>query len=177
MASAFRRHALRAVAVAYRDYGRAHPGRYAGTMRAPRPGDAAHTAAAEAVLRVVFAVLAGYGITGDDAIDAARAHRAALHGFLTLEARGGFGLSRDIDHFYQGFITAFDTAPGTWAAQPDPTAGDPGTPEAAAASGVLTWLSKPRTALARTRSWTGSHDSVQAGIRAVGSEACNSVPR
>jgi hypothetical protein len=34
------------------------------------------------VLQVVFAVLAGYGITGDDAIDATR----ALRGFLTLGA-------------------------------------------------------------------------------------------
>jgi AcrR family transcriptional regulator len=104
--------ALHAVAGAYRDYGRAHPGRYA---------------AADAVLRVVFAVLAGYGITGDDAIDAAGALRAALHGFLALEAGGGFGMPRDIDRSYQRFITAFDTILGTWAAQPDPPAGDPGT--------------------------------------------------
>lgn len=84
--------ALRAVAGAYRDYGRAHPGRYAA-----------------AVLRVVFAVLAGYGITGDDAIDATRAPR----GFRTLEAGGGFGMPRDIDRSYQRFITAFDTALGS----------------------------------------------------------------
>jgi AcrR family transcriptional regulator len=120
--------ALRAIAGAYLDYGRAHPGRYAATVRAPRPDDADHTAAADAVLRVVFAVLAGYGITGDDAIDATRALRAALHGFLTLEAGGGFGMPRDIDRSYQRFITAFDTALGTWASQPDRPAGDPAPP-------------------------------------------------
>lgn len=116
--------ALRAVADAYRDYGRAHPGRYAATVRAPGPTDTAHNAAAEAVLRVVFAVLAGYQITGDDAVDAARALRAALHGFLTLEAAGGFGMPRDIDRSYDRLITAFDTALSNWSPQP----AAPGTP-------------------------------------------------
>jgi Tetracyclin repressor-like, C-terminal domain len=83
----------------------------AGIAARSRPGDAAHIAAADAVLRVVFAVLAGYGITGKDAIDAVRALRAVLHGFLTLEA-DGFGMPRDIDRSYQRFITAFDTALG-----------------------------------------------------------------
>lgn len=110
--------ALRAVADSYRDYGRAHPGRYAATIRAPRPDNAGHNAAAEAVLHVVLAVLAGYGITGDDAIDATRALRAALHGFLALEAGGGFGMPHDIDRSYQRFITAFDTALNNWAARP-----------------------------------------------------------
>lgn len=121
--------ALHAVADAYRDYGRAHPGRYAATVRAPQPDDAAHTAAADAVLRVVFAVLAGYGIAGDDAIDAARALRAALHGFVTLEAGGGFGLPRDIDRSYQRFITAFDTALSNWAGQPGRPAAEPSPPK------------------------------------------------
>jgi AcrR family transcriptional regulator len=110
--------ALRAVADAYRDYGRAHPGRYAATVRAPRPADTAHHTAADAVLRVAFAVLAGYHITGDDAIDATRALRAALHGFLTLEAAGGFGMPRDIDRSYDRFITAFDAALANWSRQP-----------------------------------------------------------
>src|SRR5215218_3804587 len=39
---------LRALAGAYRDYARQHPGRYAATVRAPRPGDEAHAVAAEA---------------------------------------------------------------------------------------------------------------------------------
>ena len=39
---------LRALAGAYRDYARQHPGRYAATVRAPRPDDEAHAVAAEA---------------------------------------------------------------------------------------------------------------------------------
>jgi AcrR family transcriptional regulator len=97
--------ALRGLADAYLAYGRAHPGRYAATVRAPADGDSAHAAAADSVLRVVLAVLAGYGLTGDAAIDAARALRAGLHGFVTLEAAGGFGLPRDIDRSYDRFVS------------------------------------------------------------------------
>jgi AcrR family transcriptional regulator len=108
--------ALRAIAHAYRAYGRSHPGRYAATIRAPGADDAEHMAAAEAVLRVVFAVLAGYGLGGDDAVDATRALRSAMHGFVTIEAAGGFGMPHDVDRSYERLITAFDTALSGWAA-------------------------------------------------------------
>jgi AcrR family transcriptional regulator len=106
--------ALRALAGAYRDYARQHPGRYAATVRAPLPGDEAHAAAAEAVLRVVCAVLAGYGVDGDDAVDAARTVRSALHGFVVLEASGGFGLPRDVDRSFDRLVTALDAALADW---------------------------------------------------------------
>jgi AcrR family transcriptional regulator len=106
--------ALHAVAAAYRDYGRAHPGRYAATVRAPDPSDEAHTAAADATLRVVLAVLAGYGITGDDAVDATRSLRAALYGFVTLEAAGGFGMPREVDRSFDRFLASFDAALTGW---------------------------------------------------------------
>jgi AcrR family transcriptional regulator len=105
---------LRALAGAYRTYARQHPGRYAATVRAPRPGDEAHAVAAEAVLRVVYAVLGGYGLDGDDAVDAARTLRAALHGFVVLEASGGFGLPRDVDRSFDRLVTALDTALTDW---------------------------------------------------------------
>lgn len=106
--------ALHAVANAYRDYSRAHPGRYAATIRAPSPDSVEHAEAADAVLRVVLAILGGYGITGDDAIDATRALRAALHGFVSLEAGGGFGMPREIDRSYERFIATFDVALTNW---------------------------------------------------------------
>jgi AcrR family transcriptional regulator len=112
--------ALRAVAAAYRGYGQRHPGRYAATVRAPAPEDVEHNAAAESVLRVVLAVLAGYGVTGDDAIDAARALRSALHGFLTLEAAGGFGMPADIDRSYRRLIDGFDVTLHGWASAGSP---------------------------------------------------------
>ncbi|MGY1718822.1 TetR-like C-terminal domain-containing protein [Blastococcus sp. SYSU DS0552] len=80
----------------------------------PLPDRARHLAAADAVLRVVLAVLAGYGLTGVDAIDATRSLRAALHGFVTLEAAGGFGMPREIDRSFDRFLAAFDSALRGW---------------------------------------------------------------
>lgn len=71
-------------------------------------------AAADAVLRVVFAILAGYGITGDHGVDATRSLRAGLHGFVTLEAAGAFGMPRDLDRSFDRFLTAFHTALTGW---------------------------------------------------------------
>lgn len=106
--------ALGALADAFRSYGRDYPGRYAATVRAPAGDDEAHGTAADAVLRVVLAVLAGYGLAGDDAVDAARALRAALHGFVALEAGGGFGLPRDVDRSFDRLVGALDTAFAGW---------------------------------------------------------------
>lgn len=102
--------ALTAIADAYRAYGRTHPGRYAATVRAPDPDDAEHLAAAAAVLQVVFAVLAGYGITGDEAVDVTRSLRASLHGFVTLETAGGFGMPNDVDRSFARMLSDFDRA-------------------------------------------------------------------
>jgi AcrR family transcriptional regulator len=106
--------ALVAVATAYRRFGHDHPGRYAATVRAPAPDDAKHQAAAAAVLRVVLAVLAGYRLEGDDAIDATRAIRAALHGFLTLEAGGGFGMVQDVDRSFDRMVGGMHLALTSW---------------------------------------------------------------
>jgi AcrR family transcriptional regulator len=109
-----RRERLAALARAYRAYALAHPGRYAATVRAPDPADAEWAAASDAVLRVVFDVLAGYGLSGVDAIDATRALRAALHGFVALETLGGFGLPRDVERSFERLVEICDAALRTW---------------------------------------------------------------
>ncbi len=106
--------ALHALAHAYRDFARRHPGRYAATVRAPAPGDERHGSAADAVLRVVLAVLDGYGLADDDAIDAARTVRAALHGFVALETAGGFGLPREVDRSFDRLVRALQQALVSW---------------------------------------------------------------
>jgi AcrR family transcriptional regulator len=108
--------ALHAIADAYRAYATAHPGRYAASVRAPTPGDAEHLAAAAAAQTVFSAVLAGYGITGPDAIDAIRGLRAAMHGFVALEEAGGFGMPQSVDASYARLVDALDTALSTWPA-------------------------------------------------------------
>jgi AcrR family transcriptional regulator len=108
--------ALRAVADAYRGFGHQHPGRYAATVRAPARDDDEHTAAAESVLRVVLAVLGGYGLSGDDAVDATRALRAGLHGFVALEAGGGFGMPQDVDRSFRRMVDGMDLTLARWVA-------------------------------------------------------------
>lgn len=100
--------ALRAIAAAYRRFAREHPGRYAATLRAPDPGNARLVAASDEVLEIVLAVLGGYGLHGPAAIDATRALRSALHGWVDLERSGGFGLPRDVDRSFDAMIEGFD---------------------------------------------------------------------
>lgn len=106
--------ALRGLAHAYRSWAIEHPGRYAATVRAPDPSNAEAIAAADAAVRAVLAVLEGYGLRGEDLIDAARSLRASLHGFVALEATGGFGLPRSIeasfDRHVQYLVTALEAS-------------------------------------------------------------------
>lgn len=106
--------ALHAIADAYRTWATTSPGRYAATLRAPEPGDATHLAASDAAVATLVAVMDGYGITGEDAIHAIRSVRAALHGFVSLEAAGGFGLPQDVDASFARMVRALDRSLAVW---------------------------------------------------------------
>lgn len=92
--------ALRAVARAYRSYAREHPGRYAATVAAPAPGDDEVADVARRAVEVIVAVLAGWGFEGEQILHRVRVIRSGLHGFVTIEAEGGFGLPLDIDESF-----------------------------------------------------------------------------
>jgi AcrR family transcriptional regulator len=98
--------ALTAMAHAYRAYALRHPGRYAATQRAPAPDDAEMLAVAGRAVDVILAILRGYGLEGDDAIHAARAVRSALHGFVSLETAGGFGIPVALDESFDRMVAA-----------------------------------------------------------------------
>ena len=96
--------AVQALAVAYRGWARAHPGRYAAIQRASDND----SAAAERLVETVLAVLRGYGLSGAEAIHHARAVRAALHGFLVLETGGGFGLALEVDESFDRLVAILE---------------------------------------------------------------------
>jgi AcrR family transcriptional regulator len=98
--------ALQGIADAYRRYVLEHPGLYSATIRAPEAEDRARLEAADSLLAIVYAVLAGYGIEGDDAVHAARALRSGLHGFASIEAAGGFGMPADRDESFRRMVAA-----------------------------------------------------------------------
>ncbi len=113
--------AIVSMARAYRAWAHEHPGCYAAGQRAPAPGDTEEETASQAAVDVVADVLSGFDLAGDDAIDAIRALRSALHGFVSLEAAGGFGLPVDVDRSFDRLVGGIVTAFSNWA--DDPAAG------------------------------------------------------
>lgn len=106
--------ALRWVAHAYRDYALAHPGRYAMTQRVPDARDPDHQAAGEQAVNALLAALRGYGLDGEDAIDATRLTRSALHGFVSLQVDDGFGLPQDVGRSFERLISALHVSLSNW---------------------------------------------------------------
>lgn len=102
--------ALRAIALAYRSFATRHPGMYASLQPAGDP-DQAFTH----LVGVVVAALRGYGLEGNDAIHAVRIVRSALHGFVSLELEGGFGLPLDLDDTFDRLIAVLDRGLGSTA--------------------------------------------------------------
>jgi AcrR family transcriptional regulator len=100
--------ALRAVADVYRRYAHEHPGTYSALQHAPPADDEEAQAAGAQVVGVVVAVLRGYGLESDDAIHATRVIRAALHGFVALEAEGGFAMPLDLDESFARLVATLD---------------------------------------------------------------------
>jgi AcrR family transcriptional regulator len=110
--------ALHAMACAYRDYAAASPALCAASIRAPDPADAEHLAAAEAAVAVVRSALSGYQLGADDMVHAVRCFRVALHGFVTLDAGGGFGMPQSVDTTFTRLVDSLDTAFRAWTAAP-----------------------------------------------------------
>jgi AcrR family transcriptional regulator len=102
--------ALRALAGAYRDWARERPGLYAAAQSAPAAGDAEDESASAAVVTVVFDALRGYGDDEDLLVDATRTLRAGLHGFVALEAAGGYALPRPLDASMGWWLDSLDRA-------------------------------------------------------------------
>lgn len=98
---------LRAMADALRDYARRHPGRYRAVQVGGWPQDDDATAVKVAAARTVELMsdtVAGLGVPAARHVDAVRAVRAALHGFVVLELDGGFGMPDDVDASYRYLV-------------------------------------------------------------------------
>lgn len=102
--------ALMSVSKAYRAYIKESPGVYLASLRSSgtQPSPDAELSAAEAVsLRVTVAVVASFGLSGEDAIHAVRGLRSLVHGFATLEIAGGFGLPLNLDESFDRLLQMF----------------------------------------------------------------------
>ena len=102
-----RAEAIFALADTYRAYAREAPGRYALTLQAPDHGDHELQALAQQLVDVLRAVLAPYRLGEEEAIHAIRSLRSIVHGFLSLEVAGGFGMPVDLDASFHWLINLY----------------------------------------------------------------------
>ena len=96
--------ALETMAHAYRAYAAEHPGCYAATVAAPADSDAEHAAAAAEPVGIVVAVIRPWELGPEDELHAVRVIRSGLHGFIALEAGGGFALPLDLDASFAALV-------------------------------------------------------------------------
>jgi AcrR family transcriptional regulator len=108
--------AIRALATAYRGYLRAHPHRHALVEVAAT--DPVVRAASDRVAEVALAAVRGYGLSGSAEVHAVRCVRAAVHGFVRLEAIGGFGLPEDVDATFDHLLAMLVRGVSTIATKP-----------------------------------------------------------
>ncbi len=99
--------AVVALAEAYHAYAVAHPGRYAATVRAPGPDDTELQQAAEQLIVILAKVLEPYQLGEEMLLHTIRALRSIVHGFVSLESSGGFGLPLSRDASFHYLISLF----------------------------------------------------------------------
>jgi AcrR family transcriptional regulator len=106
--------ALAAFAAAYRDYAKAHPGRFtAARMTVPLDSPAADAARRHSDL--TRALLRGYALGEPAETDAVRLLGATILGYVTLEAAGSYRHNaRDADASWNAAIDALDVALTSW---------------------------------------------------------------
>lgn len=87
----------------------------------PAPGDLEDEAVSLTAIQVITDVLTAYELAGDDAIDAIRALRSTLHGFVTFGAAGSFAMSASVDRSFERLVHGFTVALSQWTATGTPT--------------------------------------------------------
>jgi AcrR family transcriptional regulator len=111
--------AVRALALETRRFVHQHPALYESTVLTAVGDSKEVRKAAEGVLATLYSVLAGYGITGTEAVHAARYLRSLLHGFNSLELAGGFGLNVRLSESYDRMIDMLAQDLKQWTALQD----------------------------------------------------------
>ncbi|QKV96679.1 WHG domain-containing protein [Streptomyces sp. NA02950] len=115
--------ALVAFADAYRTYALERPGRYAATQIQIDPALAAESAGARRKIELTYSMLRGYGLSEPDLTDAVRLLRSTFHGFVSLEAGGGFGHPRDLGASWERTVAALHIALEHWPSTGSRTSG------------------------------------------------------
>ncbi|MFP7298833.1 TetR/AcrR family transcriptional regulator [Neobacillus niacini] len=99
--------AVLSISHAYVDFTRKHPGIYEATLMAPDMEDDDVQRAGYRIVDLTVRVLQAYRLEGDTAIHAVRGFRSILHGFSSLEQRGGFKMAVNLNESLEIIIKAF----------------------------------------------------------------------
>ncbi|MGW3292949.1 TetR/AcrR family transcriptional regulator [Streptomyces xiamenensis] len=114
------RDALAALGDVYRDYARAHPGRYAAAQLRLDPQAAAASAGGRHA-RMTRAILRGYALEEPDQTHAVRLLGSVFHGYVSLELGGGFSHSApDTQETWTRILDSLDALLRHWPAPTPP---------------------------------------------------------
>ncbi|MFK8846203.1 TetR/AcrR family transcriptional regulator [Streptomyces sp. Ac-502] len=118
--------ALVAFADAWREYAAAHPGRYMATQLPLKidPALAANAPGPRRAVELTYGMLRGYGLAEPDLTDAVRLLRSTFHGFVALEAAGGFAHERSPQDSWVRALDALHTALTHWPSPRETREGD-----------------------------------------------------
>ncbi|MFF2374627.1 TetR/AcrR family transcriptional regulator [Streptomyces xiamenensis] len=117
------RDALAALGDVYRDYARAHPGRYAAAQLRLDPQAAAASAGGRHA-RMTRAILRGYALEEPDQTHAVRLLGSVFHGYVSLELGGGFSHSApDTQETWTRILDSLDALLRHWPAPTPPANG------------------------------------------------------
>lgn len=95
------------ISEAYLSFARKNPGLYEFALSAPDPEDKEVFKAGKSIVDLVVEAIKPFNLSEDVALHAVRGLRSIMHGFASLEQKGGFGLSLDLEESYQLTVKAF----------------------------------------------------------------------
>lgn len=99
--------AVMAMGRAYVDFARRRPGLYETTLRAPEQANTLLEHAGNQILELIILVMKDYQLGEEGELHAVRGLRSILHGFASLEQKGGFGLALDTNESLTRIIKTF----------------------------------------------------------------------
>lgn len=99
--------AVLALAHSLRGFAKDHPGLYEAAQRAPDPEDREWQAAGQEVVEIIARSLSAYALSREDTLHAIRMLRSCVHGFVSLEHSGGFGLPLEVDETFHRLLVSF----------------------------------------------------------------------
>ena len=98
--------ALWAAAQSYRSFAHTNPGIYQLTLPVGEI-DSEIDRIGWNTISLLLLILGSFGLKGDEALHVVRGFRSLVHGFVSLELAGGFGLDLDLDQSFARLFKAY----------------------------------------------------------------------